>query len=201
MKKKKIGKMLGVETILEGSIQKARDRIRVRAQLIDVSEDAHLWSDQFDQKLESVFDVQDDISKAIVEVMKIELMGEEESTLVKRSTDNLEAFNEYTQGRYFWRKRTEEGIKKSIEHFQRAIELDSTYALAYSGLADAWWILDSYSGETGYFPEHAKKAKEAALKAVWLDDNLAEAHASLGLVYYQDADIENSEKEYLRAKI
>ncbi len=195
---KKIGEMLGVETILEGSIQKEKDRIRVRAQLIDVKEDAHLWSDQYDHKLESVFDVQDSISKAIVDVMKIELMGDDESTLVKRNTENLEAYNEYTQGRYFWRKRTAEGIRKSIEHFERAIELDSTYALAFSGLADAWSVLPGYSNVSS--AETEQKAVEAARTAVQLDDNLAEAHASLGLaVWYSILDVELGEKEFKRA--
>jgi serine/threonine protein kinase/tetratricopeptide (TPR) repeat protein len=195
---KKVGKMLGVETILEGSILKERDRIRVRVQLIDVEEDTHLWSDQFDQKLESIFDVQDNISKAIVEVMKIELMGGEESSLIKRNTDNLEAYNEYTQGRYFWRKRTADGIQKSIEHFERAIELDSTYALAYSGLADAWNILPGYSNVL--YPEVEQMANEAAKTAVRLDDNLAEAHASLAMTYwYSLRDIENAEIEFKRA--
>lgn len=196
---KKIGNMLGVEHILEGSILKERDRIRVRAQLIAVDNDAHLWSDQFDQKIESIFDVQDNISKAIVDVMKIEFLGNEEATLAKRNTKNLEAFNEYTQGRYFWRKRTEQSIRKSIEHFERAIELDSTYALAYSGLADAYIVLPGYSSYLSY-GDVEQKAKEAARAAVRLDDNLAEAHASMAMSYrYSEGDVEKAELEFKRA--
>ena len=195
---KKIGRMLDVEHILEGSILKERDRIRIRVQLIDVDHDAHLWSDQFDQRVESIFDVQDDISKAIVDVMKIELMGNEESTLVKRNTDNLEAFNEYTQGRYFWRKRTEDGIKKSIGHFERAIELDSAFALAYSGLADAWAVLPGYSNVPRAEVEF--KQMEAAKMAIRLDDSLAEAHTSMAWAYWiYLRDVENAEIEFQRA--
>ncbi|MCP4706875.1 MAG: protein kinase [candidate division Zixibacteria bacterium] len=198
---KKIGKELGVETILEGSIQKERDRIRIRAQLIDVSEDAHLWSDQFDQKLESVFDVQDDISRAIVDAMKIKLFGEDTTIFAHRYTENIEAYNFYVRGRHLWNKRTEQDIKKAIEHFESAIELDPYYALAYSGLADAWAILPDYLDVPGAVTRTGAnvKAREAAEMAVELDENLAEAHTSQGLIHSYENNWAESEKEFLRA--
>lgn len=133
---KRIGKELGVSSILEGTIAKENGHIRVRAQLINVEDDAHLWSDYYDREMKSVFAVQDDISRAIVDVMKIQLIGKERAALVKRGTDNIEAYNAYMQGRYFWRKRIEKDIITVIEYFEKAIELESAYALAYVGLVD-----------------------------------------------------------------
>ena len=121
---RKIGEELGVAAILEGSIQKEEDSIRVRAQLINVTDDAHLWSQTYDRRLESVFAIQDDISQAIVNVMKIRLLGEEKAAFVKRHTESLEAYNAYVQGRFLWNKRVEEHLMRAIEYFEKAIELD-----------------------------------------------------------------------------
>jgi len=194
---RKIGDELGVATILEGSIQKEEDSIRVRAQLINVTENAHLWSQTYDRKLESVFAIQDDISQAIVNVMKIRLLGEERAAFVKRHTESLEAYNAYVQGRFLWNKRVEEHLMKAIEYFEKAIELDPNYALAYAGLADAYSVLPS---NIGYPAEEAfPKAKEAAEKALELDDKLAEAHASMGLALANEGNPDEAEKEYKKA--
>ncbi|UCC44426.1 MAG: protein kinase [Candidatus Zixiibacteriota bacterium] len=197
---KGIGKILGVQTILEGSIQKELDRIRVRAQLIDVKEDAHLWSDKYDRKFESVFAVQDDISHAIVNAMKIKLLGEDTTLITHRYTENIEAYDFYMRGRHLWSKRTGRDIRKAIEHFEKAIELDPDYALAYSGLADAWVILPGYDvAETVTQTEALAKAREAAETAVGLDENLAEAHASLGWIHRNESKLAEAEKEFLLA--
>jgi len=199
---KKIGRDLRVKTILEGSIQREDSRIRIRSQLINVADDAHLWSDTYDRELASVFAIQDDISCAIVDAMQIELLGEDKTAIARRSTDNLEAYDLYTRGRFLWNKRTESDLRKSIEYFEQAIALDPNYALAYSGLADAWAVIPGYSGvniEAVPLAEALPKAKEAAKKAIGLDDKLAEAHASLGLILWDEADLEGAEKEYLRA--
>jgi serine/threonine protein kinase/tetratricopeptide (TPR) repeat protein len=194
---RKIGDELAVAAILEGSIQKEEDSIRVRAQLINVTDNAHLWSQTYDRKLESVFAIQDDISQAIVNVMKIRLLGEERAAFVKRHTENLEAYNAYVQGRFLWNKRVEEHLMKAIEYFEKAIELDPNYALAYAGLADAYSVLPS---NIGYPVEEAiPKAKEAARKALELDNKLAEAHASMGLALANEGDLDNGEKEYKKA--
>lgn len=194
---RKIGQELRVANILEGSIQREEGEIRVQAQLIHATDDAHLWSNTYDREIENVFAIQDDISRSIVGAMKLELYGSEETSLTKRTTDNPEAYNAYVQGRYLWRKRTEEALMKSIEHFEAAIKFDSNYALAYSGLADAWSVLPGYSSYRG--DSTRPKAMEAAEKALELDDQLVEAHASMGLVLTETNEYEKSEKEFLRA--
>lgn len=194
---KTIGQELGVSTILEGSIQKEEDRIRLSAQLINVADDAHLWSATYDRRLESVFAIQDEISQAIVDVLKLRLLGDEGTYFAKRYTDNLEAYNAYAQGRFLWNKRTEQHLMRSIDYFERAIELDPNYALAYAALADAWGVLPSNIGYP--LDEAVARAKEAARKAIEIDDELAEAHASLGLAFMVEKDFESAEPEFLRA--
>jgi len=197
---KKIGQMLDVETILEGSIQQENGRIRIRAQLIDVNEDTHIWSDHYDRELKSVFAVQDDISLAIVDAMKIKLLGEGTTIITRRYTENLEAYNFYMRGRHLWSKRTELDIRKAIEYFEKAIELDSNYALAYSGLADAWTAFANPSMPGAIIrSETYAKAREAAETAIGIDKNLAEAHASLGIIHYVESNLAEAEKEFLRA--
>ncbi|MEW5795936.1 MAG: protein kinase [Candidatus Zixiibacteriota bacterium] len=193
---KKIGHDLQVEKILEGSIQRDSGAVRVRMQLINVEDDAQLWSDQYDSELKSVFTIQDDISRSIVEAMKIELLGGEETALVKRATNSEEAYGEYVQGRYHWRKRNEDAIKKAIEHFETAIKYDSNYALAYSGLADAWSVLPTHSFITT--EDALPKAREAAEKALELDDRLGEAHVSMGLVLTNARSIRNQKRSFLK---
>jgi serine/threonine-protein kinase len=195
---KEIGEKLDVATILEGTIQKEKDRIRIRTQLINVEGGFHLWAEVYDRTLESVFDMQDEISQAIVSKMKIKLVGDEKALLVKRYTENVEVYGLYLKGRHFWNKRSEEGLKKSIEYFEQAIEADPNYALAYAGLADAYNMLGGYN----LLPpkEAFSKAKSAATKALEIDDTLAEAHTSLALVKeIYDYDWSGSEQEFKRA--
>lgn len=194
---KEIGQELNVATILEGSIQKEGGRVRVTTQLINVADDAHLWAQTFDKDLESIFAIQDEISREIVGAMKITLLSENQTSFAKHHTENLEAYDYYIRGRFFWNKRTEESLLKAIEYFEKAINLDSNFALAYSGFADAYSVLPGYSNylESEIIPI----GKKAALKALALDDNLAEAHASLGIAFINEEDYENAEKELLRA--
>jgi serine/threonine protein kinase/Tfp pilus assembly protein PilF len=194
---KTIGRDLNVATILEGSIQREENRIRLSAQLINVEDDAHLWSETYDRELESVFAIQDEISQAIVDVLKLRLMKGDESPIGKRYTENIDAYNAYVQGRYLWNKRTEENLLRSVEYFHTAIELDPNYALAYAGLADAWGVMPS---NTGYpLDEAVGMAKEAAARALEIDDDLADGHASMGLALMIDRDLEGAEPEFLRA--
>jgi tetratricopeptide (TPR) repeat protein len=165
--------------------------------LVNVADGSHLWSETYDRQLESVFAIQDEISRSIVDVLKIRLLGEERAAFVKRHTENLEAYNAYVQGRFLWNKRTEEHLMKAIEYFEKAIELDNNYALAYAGLADAYSVLPSNVGTP--VEEVLPKAREAAGKALELDDKLAEAHASLGLIIGMGKKREEAEKEFLRA--
>jgi len=195
---REIGKKLNVNTILEGSVRKAGNRLRIMAQLINVADGYHLWSEKYDRDIEDVFAIQDEISLAIVDKLKLKLLKEEKVDLLKRYTDNLEAYQLYLKGRYFWNKRFEIGLKKGLEFFQQAIERDPGYTLAYSGLADCYNILPWY----GNFPqkEAYQKAREAALKALEIDDKLAEAHTSMAFVkMLSDWDWSGAEKEFKQA--
>jgi len=198
MSMREIGRELDVETVLEGNIQKEENRIRLSAQLVSVEDDAHLWSDTYDRDLESVFAIQDEISQAIVDVLRIRLLGEDRNSFVKRYTENLEAYNAYAQGRFLWNKRTEEHLMKAIEYFERAIDLDPEYALAFAGLADAYGVLPS---NVPSFPADMALArgKPAAERALELDGDLAEAHAAMGLLHYNEGDQERAEREFLEA--
>jgi serine/threonine protein kinase/DNA-binding SARP family transcriptional activator len=195
---KEIGKELDVATLLEGSIGKESDDIRVNTKLIRIEDSISLWSDTYEKKLESVFAIQSDVAEKIANALQVELSPEEKERLEKKPTENLEAYNLYLRGRYFWNKRTEETMKKSVEYFEEALELDPNYALAYAGLADAYNML----GEYLFLPplEAFNKAKEAALKSMEIDDTLAEAYVSIGLVKYRfDWDWSGAEKDFKKA--
>jgi serine/threonine-protein kinase len=174
---RQVGRRLNVGAILEGSVRKMANRLRVSAELIDVTNGFQLWTDRFDRDIEDVFAVQDEISQAIVETLRVKLVGKPEAGLVRRHTENLEAYALYLKGRFFWNKRTEESLQRGIELFEQAIEKDLDYALAYAGLADSYIILGYY----GALPPQRTfpLAKSAAQRALMLDDSLAEAATSL----------------------
>ncbi len=177
---REIGRKLDVETIVEGSIRKAGNRIRITAQLIKVADGSHLWSEKFDREIEDIFAIQDEISLAIIDSLKIKLLGKEKEAIVKRHTENLEAYNLYLKGNYYCQMMTAEGFKKALEHFEQALQKDPNYALAYTGLATVYW----YSSYWGNVPPNKAypRAKEYTKKALELDNNLAEAHAALGFI-------------------
>ncbi|HEV2765143.1 MAG TPA: winged helix-turn-helix domain-containing protein [Pyrinomonadaceae bacterium] len=192
------GRDLGVDTVLDGYVQRAGERIRVTVQLVRVSDGATLWAEKFDEKFTDVFAVQDSISEKVAGALTVRLTEEEQRLLTKRYTENPEAFQAYIRGRYFWNRRTVEGLKKGIEFAEQAIAIDPTYALAYVGLADSYNLLPGHGGlpPKDYFP----KAKAAALRALEIDPSLAEAYASLGFVSYRfDWDWRASERHFRRA--
>ncbi len=190
------GRELGVEAVLEGSIQRSGDRVRVNVRLVRVTDRTSLWSATYDEKLADIFAVQDAISEQVTRSLALSLSGEQGRQLAKRDTNNPEAYQLYLRGRYFWNKRTEEAVTKSIEYFEQAIALDQKYAMAYSGVADAYWILSSFDGGG----ELLRRSKTAALQALALDDTLAEAHTSLGMVQeVYELDFAAAEREYRRA--
>ncbi|UCF05843.1 MAG: protein kinase [bacterium] len=194
---REIGEKLNVDTVLEGSIRKAGERLRITAQLVSAADGYHLWSEKYDRKLEDIFAIQDEISLAIVDKLKMELLGEEAARLVKRGTENLEAYDLYMRGRFFWEKRGL-NVKKAIEYFEQAIEKDPSYAEAYAGIADSYYILSFY----GYLPsrEAIPIARENALKALEINDTIAEAHSALGMIYqYHDWDGSAAERKFRRA--
>ena len=194
---REIGMKLGVETLLEGSVRKAGNRLRITAQLINVSDGYHLWSDRYDRVMEDMFAIQDEISLAIVDNLKAELLGGERAIFTKRHTESLEAYNLHLKGRYFWNKRTGESLKKAIDYFEQAIEKDPDYALTYAGLADAYRALPDYSS---FSPKRAYlKAKNAAMKALEIDGTLAEAHASLAVSLNYNYSWSTAEREFKKA--
>src|ERR1700736_5737271 len=177
-----IAKQLGVANILEGTVQKAADQVRVNVQLINAENDSHLWADKYDRKLADIFAVESEVATKIAETLQAKLTGAEQHAIVARPTENSEAYQLYLKGRYFGNKLTPDGFQKAIEYFQQAIEKDPAYALAYAGLADSYEML----GFWGVLPpqEMWPKAKAAALKALELDNNLAEAQVALGWVSF-----------------
>jgi len=192
---KEIGEKLNVEMVLEGSIRKAGDKLRITIQLVKVDSGYPLWSEKYDRNMEDIFTLQDEISMSIVDNLKLELLGKEKTKLVKQYTQNLEAYELYLKGRYFWNKRTGEGMKKSVRYFEQAIEEDPIYALAYAGLAYSYVTL----GEWNILPakEVFPKAKGAAKKALEIDNSLAEAHCPLGAVKCNfEWDWKGAEREY-----
>src|SRR5438477_6835582 len=193
-----IAKQLGVINILEGSVQKANDQVRVNVQLINALTDAHLWADTYDRNLTDIFAVESDIAKTIAETLQAKLTGSEKSLITKTPTVNPEAYELYLKGRFFWNKRTGADLLKSIEYFKQAVEKDQKYALAYAGLADAYVLLPPYGA--GSPSESFPQAEAAARKALELDDTLPGAHTSLGqfLLFY-DLDFAGSTREFERA--
>lgn len=191
-----IGHNLKVGTVIEGSVRKSGNRIRITIQLIDVQTDEHLWSERYDRELEDIFEIQSKIAQQVAESLKVQLIKEEKKQVKRISTTNTEAYTLYLKARYAWTERTELGITKAIEYLKLAVEKDSNFALAYSGLADCYTASAVY----GHLQEGAlTKAKEHALKAVEIDDSLAEAHNSLAVnLGFENKWIE-SRKEFKRA--
>jgi serine/threonine-protein kinase len=193
-----IGKKLNVQTVLEGSVRKAGNRLRITAQLVKVADGYHLWSEKYDRDMDDIFAIQDEISLAIVENLKVKLLGDEKAEMIKRYTRDKEAYNLYLQGRYFWNRRHEGGMNKAVEYFQQAIEKDPLYALPYVGIADAFNILGFY----GFIPpmKAFPKAKAAANKALEIDNTLGEAYASLGWISTMfDWDWTSAEREFKKS--
>jgi TolB-like protein/Tfp pilus assembly protein PilF len=187
-----VGRELNVRAVLTGRLVQRGDTINIQTELIDVSQVSQLWGEQYNRRLADLVAMQEDISMQIANRLRMRLTGEEEQRLTKRYTENAEAYQLYLRGRFWWNKRTEEGFTKATEYFQQAIAVDPTYAMAYSGLADAHALPDAFGlvlPQEG-FP----KAKAAALKALELDDMLAEAHASLGWISL------TYERDWLRAE-
>jgi TolB-like protein/Flp pilus assembly protein TadD len=176
-----IAKQLGVANILEGSVQRTADEVRVNVQLIKAESDAHLWADTFDRKLTDIFKIESEIAKTVAETLQAKLSGSEQHAIAARPTENTEAYQLYLKGRFFWDKRTAENLKKSIDYFNQAIAADPNYALAYVGLADSYLIMEEYSGAPAI--ETLQKARAAADRALQLDDSLSEAHASSAYIY------------------
>jgi serine/threonine protein kinase/Tfp pilus assembly protein PilF len=193
-----IAHQLGVANVLEGSVQKTNDQVRVNVQLITAANDTHLWAETYDRKLTDIFAVESDIATTIAKTLQARLTGAEKTAIAKHPTANREVYELYLKGRFFWNKRTAPDLRKAIEYFNQALDKDPGYAPAYAGLTDAYLILSQYGAASP--ADSLPQAIAAAKKAIELDDTLAEAHTSLAcsLAYY-DFDFEQSVKEFERA--
>jgi TolB-like protein/Tfp pilus assembly protein PilF len=193
-----VGMELGVGTVVEGSIRKSGNKLRITVQLIDARREEPIWSQEYDRDLQDVFAVQSDIAHRIADALRVEVMHVEKRGIDKKATENTEAYEVYLRGRYFWNKRTQEGLKKAIGLFKTALRNDHDFALAYTGVADAYASLALLElvRPSEVFP----KARAAAEKALRIDQELAEAHTSLGLVRFQyERDWLGAEKEFRKA--
>jgi serine/threonine-protein kinase len=195
---RRVGEQLNVQTVLEGSVRKAGNRLRITTQLIEVRGGYHLWSERYDRELDDVFAVQDEIARAIVSKLKVRLHAESYGPLVKRHTEDLEAYNLYLQGRYYWSRRYAGGIERAIQFFTQTITRDNSHALAHAGLAECFSLLGIYD----LLPPAAAipKARAAAARALELDDSASETHEAMALVrWYCDWDYAAALSEYRRA--
>lgn len=193
-----IARELGVDAVVEGAVARVGNRVRISAQLIDARTDLHLWAQSYEGDLSDILRLQEKVALAVANEIKVKLTPQEEARVGHARSLNPEAHELYLRGRYHWDKRTEEGLKKSIDYFQQAVEKDPTYALAYSGLADSYNML----GLWGDLPqmESAPKAKAAAIRALEIDDQLAEAHASVAWTKFAfEWDWSGAERELQRS--
>jgi TolB-like protein/Tfp pilus assembly protein PilF len=192
-----IAKQLGVANILEGSVQRVGEQVRVNVQLINAMTDAHLWADTYDRKLTDIFTVESDIAKTVAETLQAKLTGSEQRSIAKVPTTNPEAYELYLKGRFFWNKRNGEELHKAIEYFNQAVAKDPNYTLAYLGLADSYMLLSSYAAVAP--AESLPQARSALKKALALDDSVAEAHASSGLLATLELDLPTGINELAQA--
>jgi serine/threonine protein kinase/Tfp pilus assembly protein PilF len=193
---RQIGNELDVGTVLEGSVRRAGDQVRIVAQLIDAQNEGHLWADTYDEQMTQIFAVQSDVAQKIASALKAKLTQGEKERIEKKQTENTEAYQQYLKGRFYWNKRTLENHRRAIEYFTLAIEKDSHYALAYAGLSSTYVLLPEYTVPS---KEVLPKAEAAARRALELDPTLAEPHAVMGLIKIYEWDWARAETEFKKA--
>lgn len=192
-----IGRDLNVGSILEGSIRKAGNRVRITTQLVDVDSDRQIWTDTYDRQMEDLFAIQSDIAWKVADALRVQLREGEKQRIESVATSNPEAYVSYLKGRFYWNERTEQGLKRAVEYFQHALSLDPRFALAYVGLADCYHILMIH----GYLETKPAitKAMEYAIKALEIDQEIAEAHATLAFVLSNSLKFGKAEHEFRTA--
>jgi TolB-like protein/tetratricopeptide (TPR) repeat protein/tRNA A-37 threonylcarbamoyl transferase component Bud32 len=191
---REIGRQLNVEHVLEGSVRRAGRRLRVTVQLINVADGYHVWSERYDREMADVFEIQDDITQAVVKTLEPALLGHQ-SLVVRRHSDNVQAFELYLKGRHLWHQRTPQSLRAGITQFDAAIALDPDYALAHAGLADSYAILSVYGFVS--VGEARAKAEPAAIRAMALDAQLAESHFAMALfAYYLTGNWTDAERHF-----
>jgi TolB-like protein/Tfp pilus assembly protein PilF len=193
-----IARQLGVMNVLEGSVQKANDQVRVNVQLINAMTDAHLWAEIYDRKLTDIFTVESDIAKSIADMLQAKLTGTEIKAMSHAPTEDPEAHDLYVKGRHFWELRGADNLARAVDFYSQAIARDPNYAPAYAGLGETYILLPYYAGAD---PKEARaKARAATIKALELNPNLAEAHNALGkIIYTADVDLQQAMQEHQRA--
>jgi adenylate cyclase len=194
-----IGQKLKVNTVLEGSVRKSGNRLRITAQLINVEDGYHLWSERYDRDLEDIFDIQDEISLAILDALRVKLLGHEKAAVLKRYTDNTEAYQLYLQGRFHYNKWAGfDGYMKAVEYYHEAIKKDAKYVLAFTGLASCYlnlWFFSHLPPE-----ESLPKMKEATFRSLEIDNEIAESHVSLArMKFWYEWDFAGADREFKRA--
>jgi len=195
---REVGEKLNVGTVLEGSVRKSGQRLRITAQLVNVQNGYHLWSGQFDRDMKDIFDIQEEISLTIVDHLKLNLLKGEKEKILKRHTEDHVAYDYHLKGRYFWNRRYEKGMQRGLQYFEQAIEKDPGYALPHVGIADAFGTLGLFS----FMPPHQaySRARAAAKKALEIDPELAEVYTSLGwIAMWYDWDWPAAERHFLKA--
>jgi Tfp pilus assembly protein PilF len=186
-----------VDAVLEGTVRKAGDRLRITAQLVSAEDGCHLWSEGYDRETADVFAVQEEIARSVVDRLKVTPTEAPGGPLIRRHTDNPRAYHLYLKGRFYWLRRYHGGLRAALEHFQQAIEEDAGYALAHAGVADAYAMIGFYSLQK---PRIAfANALAAAERALAIDPDLPEAHTSLALVSLGDWDWAEAERQFKRA--
>ncbi|HEY6283484.1 MAG TPA: adenylate/guanylate cyclase domain-containing protein, partial [Nitrososphaerales archaeon] len=196
-KVKEIGRELDAGSILEGSFRKAGDKIRVTAQLIDVDSDTHVWAQNYDRMFRDIFDVQTDIANSIANALKVKILPGERERIERPPTESVEAYALYLKGRHYWNERTEASMRTAIKYFEKALERDHRFALAYAGIADCYLVLVGH----GYMKrsEGHPKAMESLTAAIGFNESLGEAHAALGSLLQGEWKWTEAEREFKRA--
>jgi serine/threonine protein kinase/Tfp pilus assembly protein PilF len=192
-----VGRELNVRAVLMGQVRQMGDTLNIQVDLVDATTGAQLWGQEYERRISDVLSIKQDVAREVTEKLKLRLSGEEQRQLTKRDTTNAESFQFYLRGRYYWNKRTADGLKKAIEQFQQAIDRDPNYALGYVGLADCYATLEVYAGIPA--SETLPKARAAADRALQIDDSISEAHASSAQIYEQLWRWAEAEAEYKRA--
>jgi len=193
-----IGERLGVKNVLEGSVRKSGNRLRISVQLVNASDGFHLWSERYDREMQDIFELQDEITLSVTDALKVRLLGKDRDVVLKRYTDDAEAYELFLKGRYYYYKYTAEGWRRAIEFFEKAIEKEPNYAPAYAGINSSLgflWFL-------GFLPaeQAVPQMKAAAIKALEMDENLAEAHLSQAMIsFFYDWEWQKAEQEFKRA--
>jgi len=193
----KVGRELGVLAVLTGRVVQHGDDLNIQTELVDVAADSQLWGRQYNRKLSEIITIQEEIAKDVAEELRLKPTREEQNRLTKRSTESPEAHQLYLKGRYLWNRRTRETVRRAAQYFQQAIDRDPGYGLAWAGLADCYGVSGVYGVMSN--KDSIPLAKEAAIKALEIDDTLAEAHASLGYAEGYDWDWSDAEREFQRA--